>query len=169
MVRLDTVGPADEARVAALLGRLEAYSARVDGVPRDDDGARAFLKDLPAGIPASQKHTFVVVADEEDIGLADIVDGFPRAGTAFVGLLAIREDRHGRGLGRASWQALEVFARQTLKAEVLRLAVVDTNPVEGFWRQQGFQKTGESSPYTGVARSSTAWLMEKRLRAPDRP
>lgn len=167
-VRLDAVGPGDEARIDALLGRLEAYSTRVDGVARVDDGARTFLEERPPGIPARQKHTFVVVADGEDAGLADIVDGFPRAGTAFVGLLAVREDRHGQGIGRAAWQALEAFARNTLAAEVLRLAVVDANPVEGFWQRQGFERTGESSPYTGLARQSTAWLMEKRVRPPDR-
>ena len=85
------------------------------------------------------------------------------AGVAFIGLLAIAEDRHGQGLGRAAYGLLENFARVRWHASTMRLVIVDTNPVEEFWRRMGFERTGEVRRYTGEAVMANAIPMQKRI------
>ncbi|WP_456836930.1 GNAT family N-acetyltransferase [Bradyrhizobium sp. USDA 4486] len=75
----------------------------------------------------------------------------------------IIETHQRRDIGRAALRALERFARNRLGASKLRLAIVATNPVMGFWRTMGFHETGEVRPYNGERISSTVHLMEKRI------
>ena len=164
-VTLRRIRVTDEALVDRLLDRLTSYSLAVDGVPKPKNGAQHLLTGIPPGIPASSKHVFVVSAGEEPVGLVDVIDGYPRPGVAFIGLLAIAEDRHGRGLGRAAYECLEAYARDRLGASVIRLAVVASNPVRPFWRRMGFRETGEVRPYEGEMLTSDAHLMEKLLTA----
>ncbi len=97
------------------------------------------------------------------VGLLDIVDGYPVPGTAFIGLLAVRESAQKSGVGRALFREAERLARDDLRARNLRLAVVETNPVMGFWMKMGFRPTGEVKPFEGEVLKSSAALMEKEL------
>jgi len=159
--RLQRIGREEEAIVDQLLGRLTNYSLRVHGVPKMKDGARQLLTATPPNFSQETKHVFMVMLGSEPVGLVDVVDGFPNPGVAFVGLLAIAEDQHGLGLGRATLRLVEAFARSTLSAFKLGLAVVDTNPVTGFWHKMGFKETGEVRPCKVGALSANAILMEK--------
>jgi ribosomal protein S18 acetylase RimI-like enzyme len=136
---------------------------RVDGVSKIVDGASDLLSATPDGYDYESKHTFAVMSGSEPIGVVDIVSDFPHPATAFIGLLALTETHHRRGLGRATFNAVAHFARHRLMASKLRLAVVATNPVIGFWRKMGFRETGEVKPYSGVYVTSTARLLEKSL------
>ena len=163
-IRLEPMHLADEAEVDRLLDKLTRYSMLVDGVPKMRDGARHLLTATPPGKTAEDKHVFKVVYGADTVGIVDIIKDYPRSGVAFIGLLAIAEDRHRQGLGRETYQAVEALAQQQMKASIIRLAIVDTNPVEGFWERMGFGRTGEVSPYTGEAVVGNAVLMEKALR-----
>jgi hypothetical protein len=59
--------------------------------------------------------------------------------------------------------AVEGYAREHLAAARLRLAVVDSNPVQTFWEKMGFRITGESKPHEGRRVQSMKRVMEKRL------
>ncbi|WP_167367626.1 GNAT family N-acetyltransferase [Methylobacterium pseudosasicola] len=155
--------------VDAVFDDLTAYSMRVDGVPRRADAASAFVTALPPGCAPRNKHAFLARCDDTAIGLLDLIDGYPKAGTAFIGLLAIRQSAQGSGLGRMLCQAAERFARDTLQAQSLRLAVVETNPVLGFWTRMGFGPTGEIKPFQGERITTRAIGMEKQLRKHENP
>lgn len=163
-ISLEPMYVADEAEVDRLLDRLTRYSMLVDGVPKMKDGARHLLTATPPGKTAADKYVFKVVHGADTVGIVDIIKDYPRRGVAFIGLLAIVESRHREGLGRETYRGVEVFARRQLKASCVRLAFVDTNPVEGFWRRMGFERTGEVRPYQGEAVVGNAVLMEKALR-----
>ncbi len=162
-VSLEPIGLADEHTVDQLLDRLTTYSMRVDGVLKKENGARHLLTAGPPGYPSATKHVFIVMHGGEPVGLIDVIHGYPRAGVAFIGLLAIAEDRHGQGLGRAAYGLLENFARIRLRASTMRLVIVDANPVEEFWRRMGFERTGEVRRYTGEAVTANAIPMQKQL------
>ncbi|MGQ4273244.1 GNAT family N-acetyltransferase [Terrihabitans sp. B22-R8] len=121
------------------------------------------MTSLPPGYSPQHKHSFVARRDGLPVGLLDVLRDYPLAGTAFIGLLAVRESVQGSGAGRALVHEAETFARDVLKANVLRLAVVEANPVAGFWTKIGFRPTGEVRPYEGEAVTSRAVLMEKEL------
>jgi len=149
--------------VDSVLDDLEAYSLRVDGVPRRADAARAFVSTLPPGCEPQRKHVFLARSRARAVGLLDLIDGYPSAGTVFIGLLAIRQGAQGAGFGRALYREAERFAREDLEARVLRLAVVKTNPVADFWTKMGFHATGEIKPFRGERVTSQVLLMEKDL------
>lgn len=163
MITLRPLGIDDEGLVDAILDQLQTYSMNVDGVPKMADGARHLLTATPRGFEADAKHVFAVDSGADTVGVVDIIRDFPSEATAFIGLLAIVEPRQGNGCGRAALEAIEAFAKSDLGARKLRLAVVATNPVMGFWNRMGFQETGEVQQYTGEALTSTAHLMEKVL------
>jgi GNAT superfamily N-acetyltransferase len=153
----------DLGEVNAVFDDLTAYSMQVDGVPKREDAAFAFVTARPSGCELRNKHAFLAKCSGAVIGLLDLIDGYPAPGTAFIGLLAIRQSAQGAGFGRALYQAAEHFAREDLRARTLRLAVVETNPVLGFWARMGFEPTGETRPFHGERLTSQAVLMEKQL------
>ncbi|WP_051949339.1 GNAT family N-acetyltransferase [Methylosinus sp. PW1] len=142
---------------------LTNYSLCVDGVSRRRNAAHEFLNTLPPGFEPRHKYAFLAKRGGAAVGLLDIVNGYPSHGTAFIGLLAVRENAQGLGIGAAIFREGERIALHGLKATTLRLAVVETNPVIGFWRKMGFSPTGEVKPFEGKTIRSRSVLMEKRL------
>ena len=162
-VVLDPIGMDDVALVEALLDGLQAYSIKVDGVPRRTDGARHLLSATPPGYGREHKTVFAIRCDARPVGLVDVIRDYPQASTLFVGLLAVIEPCQGRGIGRAAFERLERWARAEIGARRLRLAVVAENPVGGFWQAMGFSATGETRPHAGERITGTVLLMEKAL------
>lgn len=162
-VSLVPIGASNLGEVDAVFDELTAYSMHVDGVSRRSGAASALANAIPPGWTIRDKHAFLARHQGAAVGLLDLIDGYPLRGTAFIGLLAVRESAHGKGLGRALYLATEQLARERLGARTLRLAVVESNPVIGFWTKMGFRPTGEVKPYQGEATSSRAVLMEKSL------
>lgn len=142
---------------------LTTYSQRVDGVARRSHAAHEFATALPPGRELRHKYAFLAKLGDVAVGLADIIDGYPSRGTAFIGLLAVRETVQGSGIGQRLFQEVERFARNELGARTMRLAVVEANPVIGFWVKMGFHPTGEVKPFEGEAIKSQSILMEKVL------
>jgi GNAT superfamily N-acetyltransferase len=148
-IHLTPLGTSDEALVDQMLDGLTAYSMAAEGAPKMTNGARRFLTDLPPRKDPSSKHAFAVLANNQPVGLIDLIDRFPREEIAFVGLLAIIEGHHGEGFGRSAYSSLENFARNRLGASTMRLAVVEDNPARTFWRRMGFEEIGEVRLYNG--------------------
>ena len=153
----------DERVVDGLLDQLTTYSMAAEGVPKTKDGARQFLTAFPPGRASENKYAFLVVHGWEPVGLVDVIDGYPTASVAFIGLLAVNESNQRKGLGRAAYKLVEQFAQDELQAATMRLAVVETNPVVGFWHKMGFRETGEVKPYAGEAKTVNAILMQKSI------
>jgi len=163
MIELREIGVSDFDRVDRILDRLTSYSLAVDGVPKMHNAACHFLTARPPNTSASAKKTFEVVWQGEPVGLVDLIQGYPESKVAFIGLLAIAENRQRRGIGRATFAAVQAYALKNLGARKLRLAVVSTNDVEGFWTRMGFQRTGEVRPYQGEKVKGYATILEKDL------
>lgn len=158
-LRLKPLGAADEALVDRLFAGLTAYSLAVDGVPRVAGAAARFPTERPPAADVTAKHVFAVMHGPDPIGLIDLIADYPRPGTGFLGLLAIAEPFQRRGFGREAFQLIEDVARRRGLTR-LRIAVVDTNTVHGFWQAVGFAPTGETASYNGTA---TATLMERAI------
>jgi GNAT superfamily N-acetyltransferase len=156
---LKPVGAADEALVDEVFAGLTAYSLAVDGVPRIAGAGARFLTERPPETDVARKHVFAIMHGPDAIGLIDLIADYPRPGTGFLGLLAITEPFQRRGFGRESFQLIEDFARR-LGLTRLRIAVVDTNPVHGFWEAVGFARTGETASYRGEV---AVTLMERAV------
>ena len=163
-IHLRPLDLADEKLVDAVFDQLTAYSRLAEGVAKAPGAAMQFLTELPPGCEIRSKHAFAVMKDGEAVGLADLVEGYPDKGTVFIGLMAIVESRHRKGIGGAAWRLVEEFARR-LGAARLRLAVVEGNMAgQAFWKKAGFHETGQRRQYQGAARTTTVRLMEKLLK-----
>lgn len=151
-----------------LLESDPGYTERVTGYPPGPSDALSLTINRPEGTVADQK--FVLGAwrpgsagRDELVAVIDLIRGYPDPSCVFVGLLLVRWDLQGRGLGRAVWQLAEELISGWDGIDRYRLAVVETNAkmALGFWRAMGFRETGEREPYRYDHLESTVILMEK--------
>lgn len=162
-LQLHRVGVESAAAVQAIIDAGPKFALATEGTLPAPDSARAELTALPPGCTMEQKFFFLIRDGNRDVGIIDLIQDYPRKGTAFLGLLQIREDLHARGYGAASYRLAEAYARETLGAKIIRLAYVANNPVAAFWLKMGFRATGEQKSHVGKALASTAILMQKEL------
>ena len=164
-VSLSPANLGDLSEIDDIFDDLTHYSLRVDGVSKRSNAAYDFLYALPPGFEPRHKYAFLAKRGRVAVGLLDIVDGYPSFGIAFIGLLAVRETAQGLGVGGAIFREGERIALHSLKARTMRLVVVESNPVIGFWMKMGFSLTGEVKPFEGQSIKSHSVLMEKRLNS----
>lgn len=153
---------ADLSAIERVFNQLPRYSLAVDGRTKTKDAALKTLESLPPDCTPDGKHLWIAYRRGMPVGLVDLFEDFPRPGIGFVGLLVVSERFHRRGIGRALCAELERRARR-LKQRRLRLVVIDTNPVQGYWKRMGFRRTGETHPYKGARTRRTLYFMEKQL------
>lgn len=152
----------DSPRIQAVLDQAPTYTMNTEGVPMSPSGAQETLRTIPPGFSFDRKRVFLIQSGGEDVGVADVLEGFPSQGIAFIGLLLLAEPHQGKGLGAQAYQLLEAYVKQNGLARV-QIAVVDSNPVEKFWEKMGFLRTGKTSPHIGQKVQSVKRVMEKRL------
>jgi len=153
----------DESIVQSILDDAPAYSRNIDGIESDPHGGRDTLIVFPPDCTSQQKSVLLIEWEGQSIGVVDLIQDFAQIGTAFIGLFVLREAQQGKGLGREAFSALEDYAKKNLHAVKLRLAIVDSNPVQSFWEKMGFVETGEIHPHEGQNIKSVKRLMEKTL------
>jgi ribosomal protein S18 acetylase RimI-like enzyme len=164
----EVVGDPEELRaLQRVMESDEGFALRVTGHPPGPADAQSTLMFVPEGRSPDDKVAFGVWADDELVGLFDLLLRYPDEETVYLGLLLVDHARQGQGIGTAACQALdrEVAARWPW-ARRLRLSVVRTNDqVLGFWRRMGFTETGEVRPYRYDKLGSEAVLMDKPVAA----
>ena len=138
------------------------YSERVTGYPPGPSDAQSVLIMVPDGFDPAGKRAIGLWDDDQLVGFADALIGYPDPATCFIGLLIVVGDRPRQGLGRVLHEAVVERARLECGAEgKLRLAIVDTNKdvAEPFWRAMGYAPTGEAKPYenAGVVSQTALW------------
>lgn len=104
------------------------------------------MKALPPGKDYTDKYFVGFWDGELLIAIMDLILGYPRDKTAYIGLFMVDGGCQGRGVGRG---IIEEAAVQ-LAAEgftCIRLAIDEGNPQsEAFWSKNGFSRTGEACP-----------------------
>ena len=108
------------------------------------------------------KYVFAVKLNSKEIGLVDLIKDYPQNETAFLGLLLLIDSEQNKGLGRKVYFEVEKFSRD-LGCKKIQLGIVDSNPVEEFWKKLGFSLTGKSSPHDGEKIKSIKRVMEKLI------
>jgi GNAT superfamily N-acetyltransferase len=160
------LGPADVDALQGLLESVPDYAERITGYPPGPSDGLSALISVPDGFDPAGKHGWGLWDGSVLVAFADVLIGYPVPTTAFVGLLLVRGDRHGTGLGRAMHDVVVERLRTTAPAvRRLRLGIVRTNAAvaEPFWRRLGYAPTGEEKPYRYDHLSSTVALWERSL------
>src|SRR5262245_49929285 len=115
----------DIARIQKILDAAPTYSLNVEGTPSSPSGAIETLETIPSGVAFDRKHVFLIQANDEDIGLADVIEGYPSPEIAFIGLLLLRESHQKKGLGIQAYSLLEKFI-ESKGISRIQLSVVDS-------------------------------------------
>lgn len=158
---------ADLRAVQRLMESNAGYSERVDGDAPGPNAAREVLTALPPGVGGSQKVDLGLWSGGCLVALADVIIGWPTPSVAHIGLLMTDGTRHGRGLGRRMHQTVVEALRDEPQIQSLRLSIVGTNAdvAEPFWTALGYQRTGESTPYSSGAVESIARIWVRPVHA----
>nr|WP_261783953.1 GNAT family N-acetyltransferase [Curtobacterium sp. TC1] len=163
-VGVRALGADDVDALQALLETVPDYAERTTGYPPGPSDGLSALVSVPDGFDPAGKHGIGLWDGDALVAFADVLLGYPAPTTAYVGLLVVRGDRQGSGLGRVLHEAVVSMAADA-GADRLRLGIVATNAAgaEPFWRALGYAPTGERKPYRYDGLESTVALWERAV------
>jgi ribosomal protein S18 acetylase RimI-like enzyme len=149
-IRAVPAGPEDALALQALMDAARDYFVLTEGEPAAGDAARDLLAEAEAdearrvyllrsaGAAAGARGA----SGNAAVGFLDLHLHQPEPGVAHVGVLALRPDARGRGLGGALVEAL-AGALAAAGFTALRCSVGDENPgARSFWERAGFGAVG---------------------------
>lgn len=158
-IRARLATPADAPALQAVMDAARDYFELTEGEPAARGAARALLEDAeadperlvfllwkvpPSARPERRPRTAGPESKGENTpaGFLDLHLHQPEPGVAHVGVLALRPEARGHGLGRELVDALAASLRDEGFA-ALRASVGDENPdARAFWEQVGFGEVG---------------------------
>ena len=156
--------------VGMLQGLLESvpdYAERITGYPPGPSDALSALISVPPELDAANKHGIGLWEGDALVAFVDVLIGYPDADAAHIGLLVVRGDRQGTGLGRELHNAILERVRTQSCVKRLRLGIVETNAAvaEPFWRSLGYLPTGQRKAYRYDQLISSVDLWERSVSA----
>jgi len=154
------VSGADFSPVLALLQSDPDYFA-LEGPQPDAGSLRRDLSNLPPRCSMEQKHYLALWRDGAPQAVLDLVEGYPRERTLFVGLFFLSPALRRQGTGRDIADAV-LRAAKDAGLDAARLACLKNNPVgHAFWWAMGFGDLREGRLLGGS--SAPVWIMERLL------
>lgn len=142
--------------VLALFGTAPEYFA-IDGRQPSLDSIRRDLANLPPRCVPSQKHYVALWRDGRPEMVLDLVEGYPRERTLFVGFFLVRGELQRQGIGRNVTDAL-MDAADDAGFDQVRLGCLKEN--EGghaFWQAMGFADVREGT----LDGTNSVYIMER--------
>lgn len=117
------------------------------------------LKALPPKKEYKDKHYVGFFQDAELVAVMDLIEDYPRNGTAFIGFFAVNSKYQGTGVGTGIIADCASYLVR-LGFEKIRLAIDYGNPQsKAFWTKNNFVLTGEEFPND----FSSYLVMERKL------
>jgi len=99
---------------------------------------------LPPGTDRNQKYYLGFYNESRLEAILDLVVGYPDSHTAWIGLLMIRGNLRGRGIGSRVFGAL-ADSLKSLSFRLMQLAVIESNDrAFEFWTSMGFKEIRRS-------------------------
>lgn len=115
------------------------YTRAVRGTPADAADGPAFFEDAPPERTAAGMVKLGAFENGALLGIADIVPDYPTDGIWYLGLMLVRPEERGRGIGPLFLDHIDGLARAA-NADRLSLSVMTTNKrALHFWKAQGFR------------------------------
>ena len=107
-----------------------------------EDSIRVDMVALPPRKTVEDKYYLGFYEGDRLIAVMDLILGFPKEETAFVGFFMVSKAVQGKGLGTALMQEVYCYLQQC-GFEFVRLGFAKGNPQsEHFWLKNGFERTG---------------------------
>lgn len=150
-----------EANVAAVYALCKENPLYYEYCPPfvTEDSIRADMKALPPRKTMEDKYYIGFYEKDKLLAIMDLILGFPKEETAFVGFFMMNKEFQGKGLGTALMEDVYAYLSEC-GFGFIRLGFAKGNPQsEHFWLKNGFERTGVKSQNEGY----TVVLMEKEL------
>ena len=106
------------------------------------------LVECPPGKELSDKYFLGFWDKERLVAILDLIDGYPTAEIAYIGLFMVDSRLAGQGLG--SKIIAELLSQLATHFKRMRIGYVESNPQSShFWSKVGFCPTGEVKELAG--------------------
>lgn len=138
---------ADLEQVLALYQTNPLYFEHFPPLPSMESLAND-LVECPPGKELSDKYFLGFWDKERLVAILDLIDGYPTAEIAYIGLFMVDSRLAGQGLG--SKIIAELLSQLATHFKKVRLGYVESNPQSShFWSKVGFCPTGEVKELAG--------------------
>ena len=142
--------------LALMEGNAAYYEIQNQGQPTIHS-IREDMAILPPRCIQEQKHDLGLWQEGKLVGILDLVEGYPRERTLWVGFFMVDANLHRQGVGRAVAQALPGAAADA-GMDSIRLGCLKGNTKgHDFWLAMGFQDLRDGE----VRGGSAVWIMEQ--------
>lgn len=144
--RLERIGSGDvgDKALHKVLEKCSSYFLLAEEKFPTSETLREIVEEVPEGWKAEDKMVFKVVANEEEIGLVDILKNYPDDETWMIGLLLVTPEYRGCGVGGAIHQEIKGMALNN-GIKRLRIGVLEENfRGRQFWRGLGYKLLKEA-------------------------
>lgn len=123
------------------------------------------LVECPPGKELSDKYFLGFWDKERLVAILDLIDGYPTAEIAYIGLFMVDANLSGQGLG--SRIMAELLSRLATHFKKVRLGFVESNPQSShFWAKLGFYPTGEVKEIAGKTIVIAEYALDERKKLP---
>ncbi|MFR0352316.1 GNAT family N-acetyltransferase [Streptomyces sediminimaris] len=165
--------PEDEAGVGRLFAACEDYFVAATGAPALPADVQSLYYALPEGADFEQKRLLVLCRGGDVVGLADLVDRFPEAGSCSVGVFLVAPGARRRGVGAGVARRLIGEAAGRGMRTVVATCPGTWEPGLGFLRSLGFEigrpeETAGATVGNRTRHPGERDLRTARLELPDR-
>lgn len=152
-------------QVFSIFEKSPDYFLSVEGCLPSMATVHEAIMGKPAKMVPGYRKEFLLVKNEvgDAVGAVELHLNHPENDIAYIGLLLIRQDMAGKGLGRACYHAAEDYIRKTYGCRSIRLGVSDDNDVSGFWSKLGFRSNGRNYTWEGERKASNVVEYEKSI------
>ena len=147
----------DKEAVLALLQSCPDYFA-LEGPTPTMESLEHDLANLPPRCLPIQKHYVTLWRGDKPEAVLDLVEGYPRERTLFVGLFLVRGDLHRTGVGRPVMGALPAAADGAGFDRVRLGCLQNTEGGHAFWQAMGYTDLREG---TLMEDGAPVWIMER--------
>lgn len=144
--------------VTKLMQGNSGYYA-MEGSQPTEESVRRDRKALPPRCIPDQKSFVALWKNDQPVAVLDLVEGYPRERTLFVGLCMVEKTMQGQGVGTCVVDAL-VQAAEDAGMDNIRLACLKENTAgHCFWEKMGFHNIRESETFGENPRP--VWILER--------
>jgi len=124
-----------------------------------EDSIRADMAALPPRKTVEDKYYLGFYDGDRLIAVMDLILGFPKEETAFVGFFMMNKEYQGKGIGTALMQEVYAYLKQCGFIFVRLGFAKGNSQSEHFWLKNGFERTGVEAQNDGYV----VVIMEKKL------
>ena len=147
----------DELEAVLALMQSNPLIFELDNRPASMENLKHDRTNLPPRCIPEQKHYVAFWREGKPEVLMDLVVGYPRERTLFVGLFMVEGSLHRRGIGRTIMSVMPAAA-DGAGLDSIRLGCLKGNDgAHAFWETMGFQDLREGT----LDGQNSVWIMER--------